>query len=258
MNSLLFHFLESEKLSLHLLCYFCSMENKKIVVTGASRGIGKAIASYFAKKGYDVAICARDNERLQTLANELRKSGSKVIAEVCDVADKVAVKSFVKNVLSQWVNIDILVNNAGIYLPGRVVDEEDGALEKLIETNLYSAYHFSRAFAPTFQAQKSGYIFNIASVAGLAAYPNGGSYSISKFAMIGLSKALREELKVANVRVTTISPGPVFTDAWAGAGIGEERFIPVADLGKIVYDLSQLSANTVVEDLVVRPILGDI
>jgi len=234
------------------------MENKKIVVTGASRGIGKAIAIYFAQKGYDVAICARDNEKLQALAEELRKSGVAVIAEVCDVADKVAVKTFAQSVLRQWSKIDILVNNAGIYLPGRVVDEEDGTLEKLIETNLYSAYHFSRVFAPTFQAQKSGYIFNIASVAGLSAYPNGGSYSISKFAMIGLSKALREELKADNVRVSTISPGPVFTDAWASAGIGEERFIPVTDLGKIVYDLSQLSDSTVVEDLVIRPILGDI
>lgn len=234
------------------------MKNKKIVVTGASRGIGKAIAVYFAQKGYDIAICARDNEKLQGLAEDLRKLGAAVIAEVCDVADKVAVKSFAKTVLNQWDSIDILVNNAGVYLPGRVIDEEDGALEKLIETNLYSAYHFSRAFAPSFQVQKSGYIFNIASVAGLSAYPNGGSYSISKFAMIGLSKALREEFKADKVRVSTISPGPVFTDAWAGAGIGEERFIPVADLGKIVYDLSQLSDSTVVEDLVVRPILGDI
>jgi short-subunit dehydrogenase len=234
------------------------MGNQKIIVTGASRGIGKAIATCFAQKGYDVAICARDNEKLQALAIALRKNNVEVLAFTCDVSNKNEVADFIKKITSQWDSINILVNNAGIYLPGRVVDEEDGALERLIETNLYSAYHFSRAVAPIFQKQKSGYIFNIASVAGLKAYPNGGSYSISKFAMIGLSKALREELKEDNVRVTTISPGPVYTDSWYSAGIPEERFIPASDLGKIVFDLYNLSPNTLVEDLVVRPILGDI
>jgi short-subunit dehydrogenase len=232
--------------------------NKKVLITGGSRGIGKAIALFFAERKFDIAICARNQEKLNELVAELEQFGVSVIAATCDASKPNDIKNFCKNVLSKWGHIDILVNNAGTYLPGKVTEEADGTLEKLIETNLYSAYYFSKNIAPSMVASKSGYIFNIASVAGLQAYPNGGSYSISKFAMIGLSKALREELKTLNVRVTNISPGAVLTDSWAGVDLPENRFIASADIAKIIFDLYHLSPQTNVEDLVVRPILGDI
>jgi NADP-dependent 3-hydroxy acid dehydrogenase YdfG len=231
---------------------------KNIVITGASRGIGKEIALYFAERGFNIAFCARTKQDVDALAQTLREFQVDVIAKAVDVRNVIQIKDFALEVLSAWGSIDILVNNAGTYLPGRVIDEKEGTLETLIETNLYSAYYFSRAFAPNLVEQKKGHIFNIASVAGQQAYPNGGSYSISKFAMIGLSKALREELKQQNIKVTTISPGPVFTDSWASAGIPEERFIPASDIGKLVFDLYHMSETTVIEDLTVRPILGDI
>lgn len=232
--------------------------NQKILVTGGSRGIGKAIALYFAERGFDVAICARDHEKLNETELQIQLHGVKTFARPCNVSDKNDVKKFCNSMLETWGLPDILVNNAGTYLPGKVTEEEDGTLEKLIETNLYSAYYFSKNIAAEMVKAKKGYIFNITSIAGLQSYPNGGSYSISKFAMIGLSKALREELKQKNIRVTSIAPGAVYTDSWGGSGLAEDRFISSNDIAKIVFDLYHLSPQTDVEDLVVRPILGDI
>lgn len=231
---------------------------KNIVVTGASKGIGKAIALYFAERGFNVAICARNAEKLNELQKEITVFGVNVIAEVCDVSDKNAVKAFAVKVLREWSTIDVLVNNAGTYLPGQVINEEDGNLELLITTNLYSAYNITRAFVGAMIEKKQGHIFNISSIAGLQAYPNGGSYSISKFAMTGLSKALREELKPHRVRVTNIAPGATLTDSWAGTTLPEERFIAPADLAKLIFDIHHLSESTAVEEVVIRPLLGDI
>lgn len=231
---------------------------KNIVVTGASKGIGKAIALYFAERGFNVAICARNAEKLNELQKEITVFGVNVIAEVCDVSDKNAVKAFAVKVLREWSTIDVLVNNAGTYLPGQVINEEDGNLELLIKTNLYSAYNITRAFVGAMIEKKQGHIFNISSIAGLQAYPNGGSYSISKFAMTGLSKALREELKPHRVRVTNIAPGATLTDSWAGTTLPEERFIAPADLAKLIFDIHHLSESTAVEEVVIRPLLGDI
>lgn len=235
--------------------------NKTIVVTGASRGIGRAIALLFAKKGFDVAICARSANDLTELAKILNDTAPhpiNVVAEVCDVSDKAQVKKFGETVLAAFPQIDILVNNAGVFLPGQVLNEEEGALEKLMTTNLYSAYYISRQLAPKMIAQQSGHIFNVSSVAGIKAYANGGSYSISKFAMRGLSMALREELKPHQVRVTTLLPGATLTDSWAGVDLPNNRFMQADDVAQAVWDVYQLPTTTVIEELILRPQLGDI
>ncbi|MEI9935418.1 MAG: SDR family oxidoreductase [Ferruginibacter sp.] len=112
-----------------------------------------------------------------------------------DLSKKEEVQEFGKWVLNKTASIDILINNAGQYLPGNIYDEDAGILEKMIGINLYSAYHLTRILLPKMIEAKKGHIFNITSIAGLQAYPNGGSYSISKFALAGFSKNLREELK---------------------------------------------------------------
>jgi len=233
---------------------------KNIVITGASKGIGKAIALYFAEKGFNLAFCGRNKEDLQKLESEILaiNPSCNLLNFVCDVSQKNEVAAFTKAVLEAWSTVDILVNNAGVFIPGQVINEEEGVLEKLIETNLYSAYHVSRALVKTMIEHKSGHIFNISSIAGLQAYPNGGSYSISKFAMTGFSKALREELKPHHVKVTAILPGATLTNAWAGVDLPESRFIKATDIAKIIFDIYSLSENTVIEDVVIRPMLGDI
>ncbi len=231
---------------------------KVVVITGATRGIGRALALKFAAEGFNMALCARTEKDLNELKAELTNTGSEVFAQPCDMSKPDEVKLFGRNLLKHFGGIDVLINNAGVFLPGQVWQEEEGTLEKLIETNLYSAYHLSRALVPAMVQKKSGHIFNVSSVAGIKAYPNGGSYSISKFALMGLSKALREELKEFNIRVTALMPGATYTDSWAGSTLPESRFMKAEDIAKVVFDVYFLSENTVVEEILLRPMLGDI
>ncbi len=234
--------------------------NKTAIITGASKGIGLATAKIFAKNEFNVAICARNEEALSKAKVELEKVNSKidVYTEICDVSKKEQLNTFADNCLQKFINIDVLINNAGVFFPGEVHQEEDGVLEQMIETNVYSAYRMSKAIIPNMKARKAGYIFNIASIAGLQAYPNGGSYSISKFALIGMGKALRQELLNDNIKVSNIMPGAVLTASWEGVDLPKERFIQADDIAKVIFNAYSLSDSTVVEDIVVRPQLGDI
>ena len=220
--------------------------NKRIVITGATKGIGRAIAEKFAAEGFDVAVCARSEKDLEELAGKLKRPGNTVISQKCDVSKKTELKSFADTVLKEFGAVDILVNNAGVFLPGQVYKEEEGTLETLMETNLYSAYHLSRWLLPEMIKKKSGHIFTLGSVASIQAYPNGGSYSISKFALLGLSKALREELKEFNIKVTSLLAGATLTDSWKGSNLPESRFIKPEDLAKLVFDIYNLSENSIV------------
>lgn len=232
--------------------------NKKIVITGATKGIGHAIAEKFAKEGWDLAICARSEEDLLALKFALVDSHAKILAVKCDVSKKEELKAFAEKINAEFGAIDIIVNNAGIFLPGQVINEEEGTLETLIETNLYSAYHLTRMLLLKMVEKKTGHIFNLCSVASIQAYPNGGSYSISKFALLGLSKALREELKEHSIKVTALIAGATYTDSWKASDLPPDRFIKPEDVAQSVWDIYNLSANTVVEEILLRPMLGDI
>ena len=232
--------------------------NKKIVITGATKGIGKAIAEKFAKEGWDLALCARNENDLLSLQSEIQNTQSKILIQKCDVSKKEEVKAFAEKIGKEFGAVDILINNAGVFFPGQIINEEEGILEKLIETNLYSAYNMSRMLLPKMIEKKAGHIFNLCSVASLGAYSNGGSYSISKFALLGLSKALREELKEHSIKVTSLIPGATYTDSWSQSGLPESRFMKSEDIAKLVWDIYHLSECTVVEEILLRPILGDI
>jgi NADP-dependent 3-hydroxy acid dehydrogenase YdfG len=174
------------------------------------------------------------------------------------MSDKAQVQAFAGHISEHWHKVEILVNNAGTFIPGQIINEPDGILEKLIDTNLYSAYHMTRALLPGMIKLKHGHIFNMCSIASLNAYANGGSYSISKFALLGFSKSLREELKPHNIKVTSLMPGATLTDSWAGVDLPESRFMQAEDIAKLISDIYHLSANTVIEEVVLRPVLGDI
>jgi NADP-dependent 3-hydroxy acid dehydrogenase YdfG len=134
----------------------------------------------------------------------------------------------------------------------------DNVIEKTIETNLYSAIYATQNLLPMMIEKKSGHIFNISSIAGLQAYKNGGAYTVSKYALQGFNDALRDELREMGIRVTSINPGAVLTDSWAGVDLPAERFMDASDIGKTVFDIYQLSKRTVVEKIILRPQLGDI
>lgn len=236
------------------------MSPKTVLVTGCTKGIGRALVEVFAKNGYHVAGCSRNKEDLTALFVELSSQfpNQRFFLEVCDASDSELVKIFGQDVLKEFGSLDVLINNAGVFMPGSIGEEANGAFEKQWQTNVGSAYHLSRTVLPAMKNAKSGLIINICSTAGITAYPNGGSYCISKFAMRGMSKVLREELKQEGIRVSTIIPGATLTDSWNGTDLPESRFMPVEDIANMVFAISELSPRTVVEEIVLRPQEGDI
>jgi len=236
------------------------LRNKNAVITGASKGLGKAIAAAFADAGANVFLCARNEVQLYAAVAELQTHYPDVTihAAAYDLSVKEQVIAFGNWVNGHAVPVDIIVNNAGQFLPGSVHNEEDGLLEQMINTNLYSAYHLTRTLLPDMMTAKSGHIFNICSIASLQAYSNGGSYSISKFALMGFSKNLREELKPFNIKVTAVYPGAVLTDSWGDFDNSEHRIMVAADIASMVVNAAKLSPSAVVEDIILRPQLGDL
>lgn len=230
------------------------------VITGATKGIGRAIAEQLAREGYDLALCARTAADLDTLARDLTaiRGDIQLFTQAVDMSDKAAVQAFGAAIVQKMGAIDVLVNNAGVFKPGAITEEEDGMLELQIETNLYSAYHLTRAVLPTMAAAQRGHIINMCSIASFMAYPNGGSYSISKFAMLGFSKVLREELKDKNIKVTAIMPGATWSASWAGAPFPEERLMQATDIAHAVSSVIKMQPGAVVEEMVIRPQLGDL
>ncbi len=234
--------------------------NKTVVVTGGTKGLGRAIAEIFAAHQFDVCVCARTQSDLDAMQADWPQQfpHSTLLTYQADVSKKSDVLEFARHVREHWPQLDVLINNAGIFLPGAVTEERDGTLETLMETNVYSAYHLTRALLPMLLPQGSGHIFNMCSIASFMSYPNGGSYSITKFALLGFSKVLREELKPKGIKVTALMPGAAWSDSWQGANYPYERLMPAEDIAKTVWAAYNLSDSTVVEELVIRPQLGDL
>lgn len=230
-----------------------------IVITGAGRGIGKAIAAKFISEGFNAAICSLNPESIGKAKDELTALNETVnlFAEAVDMSRKAEVIAFAQKIKEKIGIVDVLINNAGIFIPGSIHEEEDGVLESTMALNLYGAYHLTRALLPEMKARGTGHIFNICSTASLGAYPNGGSYSISKYALLGFSRNLREEMKPLGIKVTAVCPGPTLTDSWIGFDGPPDRMMRAEDVADIIWSAYNLAPQTVVEDIVLRPILGD-
>ncbi len=233
--------------------------NRVAVITGASKGIGLAIAIAFAGQGYKIIICSRNEQNLeQAKAAILVKHPDALVKTfTANMGNTAEVLGFADYCLSEG-RIEILVNNAGIYIPGNLTDEAEGNMEQTMNINFFSAYHLTRKLLPNIKAAGTGHIFNISSIAGLTAYDGGGSYSVSKFALTGFSKNLRHELKQTGIKVTTVFPGAVMTDSWAGFDNSNNRIMKAEDIAKMVLAASQLSPQAAVEEIVIRPQLGDL
>jgi len=230
-----------------------------VIVTGASKGIGKAIALRFATAGHHLLICSRNKERLEATAAEIRTQypSVQVNAMAADLSVKAGAEAFAAFCLEKG-EIDILVNNAGIYLPGTSIAEPDGFLESMMNANLFSAYHLTRKLVPSMIEKKQGHIFNICSTASLRAYEGGGGYSISKFALHGFTINLRHELKPHGIKVTAVLPGAVMTDSWGDFDNSQGRIMEASDIAEMVFAASLLSPQAVVDQIVFTPQLGEL
>jgi short-subunit dehydrogenase len=230
-----------------------------VVVTGANKGIGKAIAIKFASSGHNLFLCARNLDLLNETALEIqaRFPSVKIKVKSVDLSVKEEVVAFAEWCLHHAVP-DILVNNAGLYLPGNAMDEKEDNLELMMNTNFYSAYYLTRKLLPSMIRNGSGHIFNMCSIASLDAYDGGGGYSISKYALNGFSQNLRHELKATGIKVTTVFPGAVLTDSWGNFDNSQGRIMEADDVACMVLAASNLSKQAVVEEIILRPQLGDL
>lgn len=230
-----------------------------VVISGASKGIGKEIAATFAQAGHQLFLTARNEAKLKETAEALMSQypQCKVHCKAADLSSKEEAIGFGRWCLS-FGEPDILINNAGKFMAGAIANEPAGQLEQQLAVNLGSAYHLTRTLLPAMMQRGAGHIFNICSIASLQAYPNGGSYSISKFALHGFTKNLREELKPTGVKVTGVYPGAVFTDSWGDFDNSGGRIMEVSDVALMVYQASRLSPQACVEEIILRPQLGDL
>ncbi|MEP2671374.1 MAG: SDR family NAD(P)-dependent oxidoreductase [Cyclobacteriaceae bacterium] len=232
---------------------------KLIVVSGGTKGIGRAVIEKFAGEGFDIFTCARNEKDLAQLKTAIEGDhGINLYYSVADLSKRDAQARFAKDILALNRQVEILVNNAGYFEPGLITEEREGALEQMIDSNVYSAYHVTRALVKNMKSARRGHIFSICSVASLFAYPNGGSYSISKFALLGFSKVLREELKQFGIRVTAVMAGATYTASWESSDLPVERFMKAQDVADAIFGAYSLSPQSVVEELIIRPQLGDI
>jgi len=229
-----------------------------VVITGASQGIGLAISAAFANAGYTLCLCSKTKANMDAAGNSLaaKYPNATIHFTHADLSKKEQCTQFAQWCLGKGMP-SILVNNAGFFSPGNIEDEADDALEQQMAVNLYSAYHTTRALLPAMLKMGKGHVFNICSIASLNAYAQGGSYSISKFALLGFSKNLRLELKDKGIKVTAVCPGAVYTNSWVGSGVDPNRIMESEDIAKMIFAAAHLSPQAVVEDIVMRPQLGD-
>ncbi|GIV22604.1 MAG: oxidoreductase [Bacteroidia bacterium] len=224
-----------------------------VVVTGGTRGIGYAIARRFAES-YPIVTCGRTPLHVA----RLRSLHPDWDVQEADLSQKENALAFGAYIREKYPSIAVLVNNAGAFLPGSLLQEEEASYEAMLSANLHSSYYVTRSLLPVFLTQKRGLIVFISSIAALQAYPNGSAYSIAKAGQLSLARNLREQLKSYNVGVTALLLGATLTDSWAGAPYPPERFILPEAVAELLWSIAHLPPPTVVEEVVVRPMLGDL
>lgn len=230
------------------------------IITGATKGIGKAVLKALAKEGWNVAVTSRHQEDLEALLTEFSQSfpNQQCLIDCVDFSKKEETKQYGDKITQQWPKIDLLINNAGVFLPGAVHSEPEGILERTMDLNLFGPYHLTRSILPSMLANKKGHIINMCSIASLISYANGGAYTISKFALLGFTKALREEMKPYGIKVTSIMPGATWSASWEGATFPQDRLMPPEDVAEAVVSCTRMGPSSVVEEIVIRPQLGDL
>ena len=224
---------------------------KVAVVTGASRGIGRAVALGLAEDGYDVVLIARTENKLIALENQIKKFGVKSKIICTDITDFDFLTQALNAVIKEWGRVDVLVNNAGIYRDGTLEASLDD-YQAVFEVNLKAQLVMIKTILPVMQKQKSGLIVNVASISGKVGYSASGAYCSSKFALVGLSESLYNEYSSQGIKITSICPSYVATDMAkdAGAEIPENEMIQTADILQTIRWLLQLSPYAFVKEIV--------
>lgn len=226
----------------------------KALITGATKGIGRAVATKLWKEGYDLVLIARSAEDLRQLQKELAAPDRTILTYPVDCSIKEEVYQFLNKVKNEFGFIDVLVNNVGAFMPGSLLDEEDEAFEKQQDLNVNATYYVSKFFGKEMRLRQQGHIFNICSVASKSPVENGGSYSVTKAAMFSLNHVLRQELAPHNVKVTAFLPGSTKTASWEGTTIPDEKFVQPADIADTLYAILNLSKGANIDEVLITPL----
>jgi len=229
------------------------MKNKVAIVTGASRGIGLAVAEELAGMGYSLGLVARSNEDIKKSAMEIeeRFPAVSIITGAFDVADSLSIDDFVRHVCSELGDVSVLVNNAGEYKTG-TSEMPSETTERLMNVNFLAATRFVQAVLPSMKKTGKGYVFNVASICGVEAFSDVGSYSASKFALVGYSSSLSQELASSGIKVTALCPGWVNTRQAVNAPIKPEDMIQTGDIAATVRYLLSLGPTASVREIVIH------
>lgn len=227
---------------------------KVAVVTGGSKGIGKAIAVALAKEGADVAITARNPEDLKTAENEILRLGTKVLSIRCDVQKRADVESMAKQVLNELGAPSILINNAGVGKFREIVNMSDEDFRSILETNLFGVFYCTRAFLPSMIEKQEGHIVNIGSLAGKNNFAGGSAYCASKHALISFGECLMLEVRQKNIKVTTICPGSVQTEFGDRLSEKNNWALTSDDVANAVLDVLNTSPGSLISLVDLRPL----
>jgi len=230
------------------------------LITAATKGMGGAIATAFAKEGVNLAICARNEADLAAFKAELLAINPriKVFAAAADCSVKKELLQFAGGAEQALGFVSIIVNNVGMYEHSSILDDDDDTFDKHVHTNLAPAYELYRYFGKTMIAAKRGHIFNICSAASLTPIPEAGSYSVTKYALLGLNKVMKLEMQEFGVKVTAIIPGSTLTDSWKGMTVDKNKMILPEDIASAVMNIYRMSPGANVDELIIKPVFGQI
>jgi NADP-dependent 3-hydroxy acid dehydrogenase YdfG len=229
------------------------LEGKVAVVTGASRGIGLAIAQRLGEMGANLGLCSRDPKKLEAATQQLRTVASAVFAMPVDVTRADQISSFVQAAQKSLGPIDILVNNAGVGWFGPTQDATEEAWDSVLDTNLKSVFLMSKAVAPSMIERKTGHIINIASLAGKNTFKNGGVYCASKWGLMGLTGCMAEDLRQYGIRVSAVCPGTVDTEFSPHTGKDPAKLLQSEDIAHAVAMLVTQAPQSFISEVLIRP-----
>lgn len=229
-----------------------NLKGKKAIITGGSRGLGKATAIAFAKQGIDVAITGRNETLLIVTVAELKALGVNATYAVFDVGNYDEVKKGIQEIMNTFNTVDILVNNAGIAAFGSFLEMDVNQWQSIIQTNVMGMYYVTKEVLPYLIANNQGDIFNVSSTAGLAGNPNTSAYSASKFAVIGMSESLMKEVRKNNIRVCTLTPSTIASDMSIELGIASkeatETVLQPEDFAELIVSTLQLPRRALLKN----------
>lgn len=226
------------------------------IITGATKGIGRALVMHLAANNYNLALCARNVNDVEKLIAELIQlyPALAFYGRATDLENKSDVEAFAGFALNSLGTVDLLINNAGLFIPSGLMDEEPDALARQMQVNAHAPHYLCKFFAKEMVNQKKGHIVNICSTASFNLLTGSASYSISKAALLSLTRLLREELMSLGIRVTAVLPGATLTDSWAGTTLPADRFVLPEDVAKAVFSAISMSEGANVDEIIIRPL----